>query len=140
MTTTCLIQDIQSVEIAAQKTVDSYESMVNDLLDKIIEYRRMLEDLTREMTELNQKIENQVCGQVEARIVVEKARELLKKFRILFSLAKRSKLYRGYKPTLHDLILTVNDFEEYIQDFKFRHDKEAQTEIDELLRGFTLVV
>jgi len=140
MTTTCLIKDIQSVEETAQRTVESYESAVNNLLDKINEYRIMLDELNLEMSELNVKIENTVCGQKEARQVIDKAKELVRKFKILFSLAKKNKLYKGYKTSLLDLGLTVNDFEEYMQDFKFRHDNESQTEIEEMLKGFTLVV
>ena len=140
MTATCLIQEIKSVDLATQRTTESYETMVNTLLDKINEYRSMLDDLNQSMIGLNNHIANKVCGQEEAESVILMARELIRKFKILFRIVKSNSLYRGYKTSLQGLILTVNDFEEYIHDFKFRHDRQAQSEINDILKGFSLVV
>lgn len=140
MTTTCLIKEMQSVSKATNKTVASYEASVNELLDKLYDYRKSLVELNESIADINKNIEGTVCSPEEAQLVILKARALMKSFRILITKARESELYGGYRSVLHDLILTVEDFEEYMQDFKFRHDREAQDKIQELLKGFTLSV
>lgn len=140
METTCLSQEIVVVKSEATTAIESYEDIVNVLLDKINERKRLIESLTNRMDYINSLVKNFVCENDQADKVVLEAKDLIKTLRIFIALTKKSKLYSGYKTSLHSFIEAVNDFEEYMHDFKFRHNEEAQNRIQNLFKGFSLSI
>jgi hypothetical protein len=138
MTAECIIEDIRTVRTETKQTLESYEQDVNKLLDAINQYRKIFEDLNTRQIDLNSKVRNTVCGFEEATEIVKLSHSLIGEYRRLFAKARGSNFYSGYKSILLELSATVDDFEEYLQDFKFRHDKDSQSEMQGLLKGFTL--
>jgi len=138
MTTDCIIQEIKQVGNKATETIETYEQKVNKLLDKINSYKRAFENIIELILKINNDIGNVVCNQPDSAIIISLSRETIHKLRILLGKAKGHPLYSGYKATLHELSGAVDDFEEHVSDFKFRHDEAAQAEVNDLFRNFSL--
>jgi len=111
---------------------------VNVILDAINMYRGIFDDLRIKLENINSQIGNTSGNDDQVRILISLSREAIGKLRKLISKAKRNVLFSGYKSSLHDLSTTVDDFEEHISDFKFRHDSKMQSNLSHILSGFSL--
>lgn len=140
MTTECIIQDIKTVNEEAGQTLKSYEHVINVFLDEINKYKSIFDHLARLLSKINSSIGNLVCTSGQAQEIIFLSKVVIGKLRRLIAKAKKAKLYSGYKTSLHDLSAAVDDFEEHISDFKFRHDDAAQERLNELLGSFSLSV
>jgi len=121
MTTISLADNIKSVKDETITTLKTYEETVNDMLDSINKRQGMFDVLTEKLNSINIDVKDFVCEYDEADKVIITARGLIKIMRLLLTFAKKDKLISGYKSYLYKFSETIDDFEEYIHDFKFRH-------------------
>jgi len=101
-------------------------------------YKGIFDDLKVRLEKVNSQIGNVTGNDNQVDEIISISKESIGILRRLIGIAKRSRLYSGYKTSLHELSLTVDDFEEHISDFKFRHDTRSQSRINEILSGFSL--